>query len=84
MTRSRILAAGDRSVICRYDVPSSAGFPGFKSGKILPIFQLEGIVAVLRVRLNNTVRYSMPQVPRCFNMIGEVPHVLRLSNFCFV
>ena len=43
--RSRTLAAGQRREIGRYEVDISAGLPGLRSGMILEVFQMAGMLA---------------------------------------
>ena len=66
MSRSSTLEAGHRSDMGRYDFPRSGCLPALRRGTMVAFFQMSGISARLIDRLNMSVRYCVPEGPRCF------------------
>ena len=62
---SRIIDAGERSEIGRYDFESSAGLPGFGTGKTTAFFHIDGSSAFWTDRLKSLVRYVRAFLPKC-------------------
>ena len=63
--------AGQRRETGRKEDDSCAGLPGFKSGTIVEVFQIAGILLFERERLKRCVRKITPFSPRCFRCSGE-------------
>ncbi len=63
---SRIFIAGQSRETGLYDLLSPGSLPGFNSGIITEFFQMDGVILVLRVRLNMSVKNFNPLGPRCF------------------
>ena len=59
-------AAGQRSEIGRYEVPTEVPLPGFGIGKIDEDFHIAGIRQVVTERLKRVVMYLMALGPRFF------------------
>ena len=63
---SRTFAAGQRSEIGRYEVPTEVSLPGFGIGMINADFHIAGIGQVVTERLKRAVMYSIALGPRFF------------------
>ena len=59
-------AAGQRSEIGRYEVPTEVSLPGLGIGMINEDFHIAGILQVVTERLKRVVMYSMALGPRFF------------------
>ena len=62
---SKIFTAGHKSETGLYEVESSAGFFGLRSGMMVLIFQMSGMMQVAELMLNRSVRYCRPLGPMC-------------------
>jgi hypothetical protein len=63
--RSRILTAGDRRKMRRYEEPWLPGLPGFIIGIIIEFFHIDGMEVVKIEILKMWVRDWRPRGPRC-------------------
>ena len=62
--RSSTFTAGHRREMGRYDELMDGGLPGLGMAMIVADFQMAGMSALARDRLNRWVRYCMPLGPR--------------------